>query len=302
MVVFGFEHTPIANDEIGAPAGGGKTEGLEVAFRVGTFGLQSAGTNRSDGGDSGERYHAKGTEKRRIIRGWGLLKFQAIIIEGSKNPLSIKPAIQELRTAACWEWKQKLEYGGHPVFLILVNASDYEHVVTAYYEALYAFGYSLAGNEDDAGELTQETYFRLLTKSRQLRDPSKAKSWLFTTLYRVFLGWKDRRARLPHVELSSVEGELPAILTEHVDVLRNDAVRDALLELGEHYRTPLMLFYLNDHSYEEIAGILDVPIGTVMSRLSRAKGLLRERLVVRALGAERESKILPLERKSTSWQ
>jgi RNA polymerase sigma-70 factor (ECF subfamily) len=183
-----------------------------------------------------------------------------------------------------------------------VNEADYEQAVAEYYEPLYAFGYSLAGNEDDASELTQETYCRLLTKGGQLRDPCKIKSWLFTTLYRVFLGWKDRRARLPHFEISSVEGELPAILPEHVDVLRNDAIRDALLELEEHYRTPLMLYYLNDHSYEEIAGILDVPVGTVMSRLSRAKGLLREQLVARAVGAEHESKILPLERKSNLTQ
>lgn len=181
-----------------------------------------------------------------------------------------------------------------------MNEADYAQAVASYYDALYAFGFSLAGNEDDACELTQETYCRLLTKGSQLRDPSKVKSWLFTTLYRVFLGWKDRRARLPHLEISSVEHELPVITPEHVDVLRDDAIRDALLELEEHYRTPLMLFYLNDHSYEEIAGILDVPIGTVMSRLSRAKGLLRERLVARAIGVESESKILPFERKSNS--
>ena len=181
-----------------------------------------------------------------------------------------------------------------------MNEADYEQAVATYYDALYAFGYSLAGNEDDACELTQETYCRLLTKGSQLRDTSKVKSWLFTTLYRVFLGWKDRRARLPHFEISSVEAELPVITPAHVDVLENDAIRDALLELEEHYRTPVMLFYLNDHSYEEIAEILDVPIGTVMSRLSRAKGLLRERLVARSIGVERESKILPMERKTNS--
>lgn len=181
-----------------------------------------------------------------------------------------------------------------------MNEADYEQAVATYYDALYAFGYSLAGNADDACELTQETYCRLLTKGGQLRDITKVKSWLFTTLYRLFLGWKDRRARLPHFEISSVEGELPVITPEHVDVLRDDAIRDALLELEEHYRTPLMLFYMNDHSYEEIAVILNVPIGTVMSRLSRAKSMLRERLVARAIGVESENKILPFERKSNS--
>jgi RNA polymerase sigma-70 factor (ECF subfamily) len=170
-----------------------------------------------------------------------------------------------------------------------VNETDYEPAVAAFYEALYAFGYSLAGNADDASELTQETYCRLLTKGGQLRDPSKVKSWLFTTLYRVFLGWKQRRARLPHFEIGSVEGELPVITPAEVDVLRDDAIREALLELEEHHRTPLILYYLDDHSYEEIAGILDVPIGTVMSRLSRAKALLRQRLAARAVGVERES-------------
>lgn len=183
-----------------------------------------------------------------------------------------------------------------------MNEADYEQAVVAYYDALNAFGYSLTGSEDDACELTQETYCRLLTKGGQLRDITKVKSWLFTTLYRVFLGWKDRRARLPHFEISSVEGELPVMTPEHVDVLESDAIRDSLLELEEHYRVPLMLFYFNDNSYEEIAKILDVPIGTVMSRLSRAKALLRERLVARAVGVEsvNENKILPFVRKSNS--
>jgi RNA polymerase sigma-70 factor (ECF subfamily) len=183
---------------------------------------------------------------------------------------------------------------------MLVNEADFEQAVATYYEPLYAFGYSLAGNADDACELTQETYSRLLTKGGQLRDVAKVKTWLFTTLYRIFLGWRQRQTRLPHFEISSVENELPVITPEHVDVLRDAAIRDALLELEEHYRTPLVLFYLDDHSYEEIAQTLDVPVGTVMSRLSRAKGLLRERLVARAIGGEQEAKLLPLERKANA--
>lgn len=166
-----------------------------------------------------------------------------------------------------------------------MNEADYELAVASHYQSLYAFGFSLAGNADDASELTQETYSRLMTKGGQLRDPSKVKSWLFTTLYRVFLGWRARRERLPHLEICSVEGELPAISPEQIDVLENDVVRDALLALEEHHRVPLTLFYMNDHSYEEIAEILNVPIGTVMSRLSRAKDMLRESLSRRMVRA-----------------
>jgi RNA polymerase sigma-70 factor, ECF subfamily len=179
-----------------------------------------------------------------------------------------------------------------------VNEADYEQAVGAHYSALYAFGYSLAGNQDDACELAQEAFSRLLSKGGQVRDAAKVKSWLFTTLYRVFLGWKSRQARLPHFEIESVGDELPAIAPEHVDVLENEIVRLALLQLEEHYRLPLVLFYLNDHSYEEIATVLDVPIGTVMSRLSRGKAQLREKLVSCAIDRQPQAKTIRLDQRS----
>jgi RNA polymerase sigma-70 factor (ECF subfamily) len=165
-----------------------------------------------------------------------------------------------------------------------VNELDYEQAVSSFYEGLYRFAYSLAGNEDDACELTQETYARLLSKGGQVRDPGKVKSWLFTTLYRIFLGWKARQARLPHHEISSVEQELPPVTPAMLDFLEDEAVREALLGIEEHYRVPLMLFYLQDHSYQEISQLLDIPIGTVMSRLSRAKEMLRTALAAKAIG------------------
>jgi len=174
-----------------------------------------------------------------------------------------------------------------------VNEVDYEQAVSSFYEALYGFAYSLSGNENDACELTQETFARLLAKGGQVRDQSKLKSWLFTTLHRVFLGWKSRENRLPHLELTSVEHELPPITPDLLDTLENEVVRDALLEIDERYRLPLALYYLEDHSYEEIARLLDIPIGTVMSRLSRAKGLMRASLAARSIGGQ--SKIVPLD-------
>jgi RNA polymerase sigma-70 factor, ECF subfamily len=162
-----------------------------------------------------------------------------------------------------------------------VHELDYEKIVALYHHDLYRFAYSLAGNTDDACELTQECYYRLLSNAGQLREPTKIKSWLFTTLHRVFLGQKHRSSRFPHLTISSVEHELPALTPEIVNEMDGVLVMEALLEIDEHHRTPLVLFYLQNLSYREIAEILEIPIGTVMSRLSRSKVVLRDRLAAR---------------------
>ena len=177
---------------------------------------------------------------------------------------------------------------------------DYERVVTSFYEGLYGFAYSLAGNKDDACELTQETFARLLAKGGQVRDHSKIKAWLFTTLYRIYIGWKRRETRLPHFEISSVEEELPLITIEVADQLENETVLQALLEMEEHHRAPLTLFYLENHSYREIAVLLDISIGTVMSRLSRAKTLLRAALTGKSIGGK--GKIISINQASPAKQ
>ena len=159
-----------------------------------------------------------------------------------------------------------------------VDELDYEQIVDLHHENLFRFAYSLTGNPDDAAELTQETYVRLLTNGQQLRDRNKVKTWLFTTLYRIFLGWKRHEKRYPHVEIVSAEDELPPLAVELADKLDSETVMECVLELEEHFRAPLMLYYLQCLTYREVAEVLGIPVGTVMSRLSRAKDILRQRL------------------------
>ncbi|MEO5958652.1 MAG: RNA polymerase sigma factor [Opitutaceae bacterium] len=174
-----------------------------------------------------------------------------------------------------------------------VDEMDYEQAVALYHEDLHRFALSLARNPDDARDLTQESYCRLLTKSGQVRDKAKVKSWLFTTLYRVFLGRKRHEQRFPHLELTGMEKE-PAMLTpETVEKMDADVVLAALQEIEEHHRTPLVLFYLQSLSYREMAELLDVPIGTVMSRLSRGKAALRTIVTMRA-AQPGEDNVVPL--------
>jgi len=85
-----------------------------------------------------------------------------------------------------------------------------------YYRSLYQFAFSLTRAEADACDLTQQTFYIWATKGHQLRDVSKVKTWLFTTLHREFLETRRRQTRFPHYELSQVTGELPVIAPARV--------------------------------------------------------------------------------------
>ena len=154
----------------------------------------------------------------------------------------------------------------------------FEEIVSAYYEPLYRFALGLSRSEADAADLTQRAFERFGEKSGSVRDVSKTKTWLFTTLYRDFLQQKRHSTRFPESEL---EESINATMVElpRVDVIADaNAAVAALSRLEEPFRSTLMLFYLQEHSYREIAEILEVPIGTVMSRISRGKEMLRARM------------------------
>jgi RNA polymerase sigma-70 factor (ECF subfamily) len=173
--------------------------------------------------------------------------------------------------------------------------SEFAELVDAHYQALFRFGMSLTRDVDRASDLVQETFCIWAAKGDQLRDRSKAKTWLFTTLHREFLSQRRRASRFSDEPLDEAAAE--AVVSPQEDAERQMDGHRAMELLGaldESYRTPLALFYLQQHSYKEIAEILDVPIGTVMSRLSRGKEMLRKRMTAEPSSAPKN--ILQLER------
>lgn len=163
-----------------------------------------------------------------------------------------------------------------------MDSSTFQRLIDSWYDPLYRFALSLARNSEDALDLTQQTFARWAEKGHGLREADKAKSWLFTVLYREFLD--SRRVRQREV-LGAIEAVLdresssaPSAPTK----IDSSVALEALWELDEIFRAPVTLFYLESHSYKEIAEILDLPMGTVMSRIARAKEQLRVKLQNRA--------------------
>jgi RNA polymerase sigma-70 factor (ECF subfamily) len=161
----------------------------------------------------------------------------------------------------------------------------FESLVTRYYGPLYQFAFSLTRAEADACDLTQHTFYVWATKGHQLRDASKVKTWLFTTLHREFLNMRRKVVRFPHFEISEMDQELPAISPEMVNALDASRVVELLGQVADPYQAPLALFYMEDYSYKEIAGILEVPLGTVQSRISRGMAQLQQLILSGDAGA-----------------
>jgi RNA polymerase sigma-70 factor (ECF subfamily) len=156
--------------------------------------------------------------------------------------------------------------------------AEFERLVERFYAPLYQFAFSLTRAEADACDLTQQTFTIWATKGHQLRDASKVKTWLFTTLHREFLDSRRRQTRFPHFELDATEAELPVISPVAISRLDMAHVLNTLARVDEVFQAPVALFYLQDCSYNEIAEILGVPLGTVKSRLARGIGQLQHLL------------------------
>ena len=172
----------------------------------------------------------------------------------------------------------------------MASSVDFESLVARFYESLYQFAFSLTRTEADACDLTQQTFYVWACKGHQLRDKSKVKTWLFTTLYREFLETRRKQTRFPHYELSQVTSELPTISPATVNQMDSTQVLHSLAQADELFRAPLALFYLEEYSYNEIAEILGVPLGTVKSRIARGMAQLHRALTKEAASMDRLNK------------
>ncbi|MGB2403280.1 MAG: RNA polymerase sigma factor, partial [Akkermansiaceae bacterium] len=142
---------------------------------------------------------------------------------------------------------------------------EFEDLINAHYAALYRFAYSMAKNPDTAADLVQQTFCIWAEKGHQLKERSKAKTWLFTTLYREYLAIARRGQRFVDSSADEIECQLPTHHDDNARILDGKRAIALLSKLDETFRAPLTLFYIQQHSYKEIAEILGVPIGTVMS-------------------------------------
>jgi RNA polymerase sigma-70 factor (ECF subfamily) len=158
-----------------------------------------------------------------------------------------------------------------------------ERLVDEHYASLYRYAYRLSGCAADAEDLTQDAFCQAQRKLGQLRDWDRAKAWLFSILRNAYLH-RVRAHKHEHVVPLDGVGDLPERLPEPLPEIEPQRLQQALNELPEVFRTPIILYYFEDFSYRAIAEQMDLPLGTVMSRLARAKAHLRSRLLGASAG------------------
>jgi RNA polymerase sigma-70 factor (ECF subfamily) len=158
-------------------------------------------------------------------------------------------------------------------------------MLSEHIDGLYSYALALSRNRVDAEDLVQETYVRAIPVAGRMRKESDVKSWMFAIMRNIWLNQLRQRADIDQIlpaRGSSAKDPHSLLLTS----LDQDQVRQAISKLPVESREIILLREFEDLSYQEIAGVLKCPIGTVMSRLGRARSKLRALLCLRPGGRE----------------
>jgi RNA polymerase sigma-70 factor (ECF subfamily) len=155
--------------------------------------------------------------------------------------------------------------------------------------SMYNFGYRLTLDRDDANDLVQDTYLKAYRFIESFQKGTNAKAWLFRILKNSFINDYRKKSKEPNkVDYQEVETYYnsedvdrqitPDLRVESLNNMIGDEISNALNSLEVDFKTVIILCDLEGFKYEEMAKILDIPIGTVRSRLHRARNLLKEKL------------------------
>ena len=170
------------------------------------------------------------------------------------------------------------------------KASIFDTEFMPHVDSMYNFAYRLTFDEDDAKDLVQDTYLKAFRFINSFERGTNAKAWLFRILKNSFINEFRKKSKQPaKVDYNEVESYYNSddagesittdLRVETVQHMIGDEITGALNALPVDFRTVIILSDLEGFTYEEMAKILDIPIGTVRSRLHRARNMLREKLL-----------------------
>ena len=162
--------------------------------------------------------------------------------------------------------------------------AGFEELAIPLFDSLYNFASWLVHNKSNAEDLVQETYLKALRSFASFQPGTNFRAWMFRILRNTFLSSRSTLDRRMTVEIDS-EDDAPLLLAASatpesllIERFQEDAVRNAIEQLPVTFREVLLLCDVEDASYREISEILSIPVGTVMSRLARARKAVRESL------------------------
>jgi RNA polymerase sigma-70 factor (ECF subfamily) len=166
---------------------------------------------------------------------------------------------------------------------VSLQSGEFEELATPLFDQLYNFAHWLTQNREEAEDLVQETYIKALRGFSSFQLGTNFRAWMYRILRNTFLTSRTGLRATSAVPLDLEDGADLAVESETPETIlmsrsNSQLVQHAIENLPLHYREIILLCEVEEMSYQEIAETLSIPIGTVMSRLSRARKTLRDDL------------------------
>lgn len=160
---------------------------------------------------------------------------------------------------------------------------EFEDKILEHIDSLYNIAFGMTWNKEDAEDIVQEASLRAYRNFNRFKQGTNFKAWIITILRNIYINRYRKKIREPEkVEYELVENFISLPEVSSVDEENfSEAINSSINKLPEELKTTITLFYLEGFSYKEIAKMMDVPIGTVMSRLYTARQMLKRQLLKR---------------------